>query len=78
MPLLLWSDLFEGGVGAAGSDAPWFSGEGVPGFAAGVDDGLVVSEETVGEVALVQVEPDALHRVERRPAAPGDPREFAD
>ncbi len=35
-----------------------------PSVAAGLDDGVGVVEQAVGEVALAQVEPDALDRVE--------------
>ena len=46
IPPRLCSDLFEVGVAGEGAQAVWFGHEGVPGRAAGVHDGLVVSADS--------------------------------
>ena len=45
-------------------DAPWLSGECVPGIAAGIDDGVVVFEDAIAELVLAQVLPDILDWIE--------------
>jgi hypothetical protein len=60
-------------VEADGHDAPWLVGEAVPGIAAGLDDGVVVGEDAIGEMGLAQVLPDVLDRVEPVIAAAAEP-----
>ncbi len=66
IPARLADDLSDPRLEAEESDAVGIVGEGVPGVAAGVDDGLEVREAAQAEEALVQPESDALHRVELR------------
>ena len=66
LPPRLSFDLFEVGVGGEGAEPTSFGRERVPGGAAGVHDGLVIGEQPVREVALPQIQPDALDRVEVR------------
>lgn len=49
---------------ADGHDFPGSVHEIVPGAAAGVEDGLVVGEDPVGEPRLAKVLPDVLNRIE--------------
>ncbi len=56
--------LFQPRIAAQCGDAAGFGGELVPGHAGRIDDRLVVVEQAVREVALLEVEPDALDRVE--------------
>ena len=49
-------------MGALGAETVRLDGERVSGLATGV--GLVVGEEAMGEVALAQLQPDPLDRVE--------------
>ncbi|MFO7856484.1 MAG: hypothetical protein R6V44_14960 [Paracoccaceae bacterium] len=66
IPASLTDDLSDPGLEAEGSDAFGIVGEGVPGVAAGVDDGVEVGEDAQAEEALAQPELDALHEVELR------------
>src|SRR3972149_6314487 len=43
---------------------PTWRSTGVPGNAGGVDDGIVVIEQTVREEALLEIEPQPLDRIE--------------
>jgi hypothetical protein len=56
--------IFDPRPETGGSDALWIVGEGVPGFAAGVDDGVEVRDASQAEDAPALPEPDALHWVE--------------
>jgi hypothetical protein len=56
--------VFDVGEVAQGVDAAGFCDEFVPGVTTCVDDGVVVVEQSLREVALSQVKPDALDRVE--------------
>ncbi len=47
-------------------DSVWFFCEGIPGLAAGLDDGFGVVEDAEREEALSEIEPDPLDRVEFR------------
>ncbi len=47
LPPRLSIDLSEVGIGGEGLDAAFLGGEGVPGFAAGIDDSLVVGQRAL-------------------------------
>ena len=64
MPALLTNDLSDPRLEADGSDAVGVVCEGVPGVAAGIDDGVEVREDAQAQEALAEPEPDALHRIE--------------
>ena len=64
IPPLLSFDLWDPRVGAERLDASHLVAQSVPRVAGGLDDGLVVGVQAVGEEALLEVEPHALDRVE--------------
>lgn len=70
IPSSLRSDRFYSGVAAQQFDASDLADELIPSGAGGVDDGVVVIEQAVREEALLEVEPQALDRIElaSRPA----------
>ena len=45
-------------------EAAGFGGEGIPGVAAGIDDGFLVVEDPKGKEALAQKQPDTLGGIE--------------
>ena len=47
-----------------GHDRLWLIDELVPSFATGLDDGVIIFEDAVGEPILAQVLPDILDRVQ--------------
>ena len=63
IPSILSFDLWDPRVGAERFDAAGLGGKAPPGFAGGIDDGVVVVMQPVREEALLEVEPDALDRV---------------
>jgi len=60
IPSILSFDLWDPRVGAERFDAAGLGGKSPPGFAGGIDDGVVVVMKPVREEALLEVEPDAL------------------
>jgi hypothetical protein len=57
-------DRFDPGVGTERFDASGLGEKASPRGAGGIDDGIVVIEQSVREEALLEVEPQALDRVE--------------
>ena len=58
IPARLTDDFLDPWVEAERPDAVGVFGDRVPSGAAGIDDGVVAFEDTQGEKALAQVEPE--------------------
>src|SRR6516162_11797739 len=64
IPPHLRIDLWDPGIGAQRFYAPGLGQEPVPGVAGGIHDSIVIVEQPVREEAFLEVEPDALYRVQ--------------
>jgi hypothetical protein len=64
IPSNLRNDRFDSGVGAERFDASGLGEEASPRGAGGIDDGVVVIEQAEREETLLEIEPQALDRIE--------------
>ncbi|MEZ5935089.1 MAG: hypothetical protein R3F54_24795 [Alphaproteobacteria bacterium] len=61
------NDLLDPRLQALGFDAFGVIGDGVPGVAAGVDDGVLILEHAQAQEAFPEVEPKPFQRIELQP-----------